>query len=1036
MSIYLGIDVGSVSAKLAVVATGGSAPLLKRALGTGTLRLVAERDSLDSLSPFLIATLPYRRTLGKPLETAAGLLEELYQALESVGEPPEGLIEGIRVTGSGGKLVGEFLGAPRENEFKAVVKAVEVLHPEVRTVLEMGGENSKYIKLDADDGSATLGIVDYGTNGDCAAGTGSFIDQQATRLGFRVEDVGGVALSARAAARIAGRCSVFAKSDMVHAQQKGAGPAEILRGLCIAVARNFKGAIAKSKEVQAPSLFIGGMPANEGVVAAMEEALELGGDELRVPPEHAFMGAMGSALLESLEPSRPMRVHLKSLIPKLRLSQEEGGNEEFPGNEPLDLRNVLLLRERTSPYELPPGEKALGVYLGIDVGSVSTNLVLTDEAGEVVKEIYLRTMGRPIEVVHSGLQEIERELGEKIRVLGVGTTGSGRELIGELVGADTVKDEITAHKTGSCFISRKMLEEPVDTIFEIGGQDSKFISLEDGVVVDFAMNEACAAGTGSFLEEQAERLGVEIKEEFARLALSSGRPVRLGERCTVFMEMDVNAYRLKGAPLEDIVAGLAYSVALNYLNRVVRGRKIGDYIYFQGGTAYNDAVAAAFSKVLEKRIIVPPHNGVLGALGMALLARERRRETAGETKFRGFDLHAINYSISEFGCRGCTNYCDVQEFNVEGVKTYWGDKCSERYRKRSRTEREPLLEDLFKLREKLLLEDYEGPERYPGRPTIGVPRAMYFYDRFPLWSRYFTELGFNVAISPETNKAISDLGQELTVAEPCYPIMIAHGHVKTLLDSGVDYVFLPNTVHVPSPERGVQPYLCPWGQTLPFVLKSAPAFEGERERFISPNISFREGLQLLRRQLREVARGLGVSPRKSDRALERALLSQAHFRGELLKAGERAVRALSERDEPGIILLGRAYNLNDRAANLNVPGKLRHYYGINLIPMDFLPLDEEDISGINDNMFWNYGQKILAAARIAGRNGKLHLIYISNFKCGPDSFIKHFTPEASGKPFLSLQFDSHSNDAGILTRCEAYLDSKGFLKWKRDAEAA
>jgi predicted CoA-substrate-specific enzyme activase len=227
-------------------------------------------------------------------------------------------------------------------------------------------------------------------------------------------------------------------------------------------------------------------------------------------------------------------------------------------------------------------------------------------------------------VVTQGLRDIESELGGRIEIRGVGATGSGRELIGELVGADTVNDEITAHKTGATFIGQKMLGGRVpDTIFEIGGQDSKYISLQDGVVVDFTMNEACAAGTGSFLEERAEELDIAIVNEFAELALSSSAPIRLGERCTVFMERDVNDYLQRGASKADLVAGLAFSVVYNYINRVVRGRKIGDCVFFQGGTAYNDAVAAAFSAVTGKEIVVPPFNGVMGAIGSALLARDK-----------------------------------------------------------------------------------------------------------------------------------------------------------------------------------------------------------------------------------------------------------------------------------------------------------------------------------------------------------------------------------------------------------------------------
>ena len=430
--------------------------------------------------------------------------------------------------------------------------------------------------------------------------------------------------------------------------------------------------------------FIGGVAANKGAVDAVREAFDLDEERLVIPDYYAWMGAIGAALLEADDTAgcEPMVVDLSGL--------GIGPSGDIPTAEPLSMDRVILLRDRVKPYVFPD-EDVIDAYLGVDIGSVSTNLVVLDTAGEVVKEIYLKTDGRPVEVVNKGLAEIWDEMGPRLNIRGVGTTGSGRELIGELIGADTVNDEITAHKTGATFIGRKLIDRVPDTIFEIGGQDSKFISLQDGVVVDFAMNEACAAGTGSFLEEQAEKLGISIIGEFAELALSADAPVRLGERCTVFMERDVNSYLQRGATKPDVVAGLAYSIVYNYLNRLVGGRHIGDTVYFQGGTAYNDSVAAAFSMILDKEIIVPPHNGVVGAIGMALLAREKMAAIGTVSRFRGWDLEQVDYTIREFTCKGCSNECDIRQFTIGDEKTYWGDKCSDRYRKRAKVDKQPII---------------------------------------------------------------------------------------------------------------------------------------------------------------------------------------------------------------------------------------------------------------------------------------------------------------------------------------------------------
>ncbi len=1024
--VFIGVDVGSVSVKVAAVADAEDRPDFERICSESDLFFsVKSVDSPGFLGDRPVLISRYARTMGEPTQV-------VYRFLKSVNSflAPE-KIGGIRVTGTGGKLVSELLGVECENEFRAVAEGVGTLYPDVRTIFEMGGDNSKYIRIEMDRNSGIVGISDYEKNGDCAAGTGSFMDQQASRLKYNVEEVGEIVRKAGRAATIAGRCSVFAKTDMIHAQQKGYQPPEILKGLCEAVIRNFKGGITKSKEIVPKVAFIGGVAANAGAVQAMRSIFELSEDELFVPEYFLWLGAIGAALIES-------RAEEKSGFRGLNdiKNYYELGMESFPKVKPLSMDRVTLLRDRVRPYSFGSKAGKVDAYLGIDVGSVSTNLSVIDENGDLIKEIYTMTEGRPVEVVKKGLEEIERDIGDKVVIKGVGTTGSGRELIGELVGADTVNDEITAHKTGATFIADKLLDSlPVDTVFEIGGQDSKFISIENDIVVDFTMNEACAAGTGSFLEEQAEKLGINIRGEFAKLALSSKSPLRLGERCTVFMEKDVNSYYQRGARKEDIVAGLAYSIVYNYLNRVVRGRKIGDVIFFQGGTAYNDAVAAAFSEVLGKRIVVPPHNGVLGAIGAALLAEEKMAILDNPSRFRGFDLNKVHYSVREFTCKGCSNACDIKEFNIEGEKSYWGDKCSERYRKRAKTDKKPVIPDLMSKREELLL---EGHKKVSGKgPRVGIPRSMYFYDRFPFWNAYFKEIGCDVVLSDSTSKSIVNYGIESVVAEPCFPIQVAHGHVRDLIDKGVDYIFQPNVIDSEADIPELNSFLCPWGQTLPFVIIKAPAFERYEDRILKPTIHFRDGLEGVKKELRPMAKLLGVSARLSDRALAAAYESLRRFQWKLEELGREAMRTLDEEGETAVILIGRPYNFGDKGVNLDVAGKLRKYYGINVIPMDCLPIKGIDIRDVNGNMYWSYGIKILQASKFVAKHPNLHIIYITNFKCGPDSYIKHFVTKASEKPYLTLQFDSHSNDAGMMTRCEAYLDSKGFLRWwKREETAA
>ncbi|MFH1071316.1 MAG: acyl-CoA dehydratase activase, partial [Candidatus Glassbacteria bacterium] len=1009
MAISIGIDLGSVSVKAALISSEpddfgffeerGGDPLFQQAL-----RLSHPAGGRECR----LAVTEYTRIAGSPLKQARALLEKLVAL---VGEDRLGE---VCATGSGASLIKYETGAVVQNEFACLARAVELLLPQVRTVFEMGGENSKYILLGKDNTLGRLGILDYQTNGDCAAGTGGFLDQQAGRLRFKVEQIGQIVTATERSPKIAGRCSVFAKSDMIHAQQKGFTPEEILKGLCEAVARNFKSAITKGKHVEPEVTFVGGVAANRGVVQALETVFDWKPGTLAVHELHASFGAVGAALTAD-ETARGENKSGRTFS----LDHQDSDSRTFPYSNPLSMDNVVLLRDRMKA--LPAGE-IIGVrdaYLGIDIGSVSTNLVLIDSDRNVLKEIYLRTDSRPIEVVGRGLREIELELGDKVQIRGVGTTGSGRELIGELVGADTINDEITAHKTGANFIDKTILDLGVDTIFEIGGQDAKYISLQDGVVVDFAMNEACAAGTGSFLEERAKELGVEIKDEFARIALSSRQPIRLGERCTVFMERDVNSYLRRGADLEKIVAGLAFSVATNYINRVVRGRKIGEVVFFQGGTAYNDAVAAAFSSILDKRIIVPPFNGVMGALGEALLARQKMMYTGEITRFRGFDLDKVNYRIREFTCKACTNYCQMQEFTVEGERTYWGDKCSERYRKAVKAEREPVIENLIEFRQKLLTEDYD-PAAGSG-PVVGLPFCMSFYEWLPFWLRFFRELDVRVLLSEPTTNNIVNAGLESVVSEPCFPIQVSHGHVRWLIDNGADYLFVPNNIAAPGPSLERPSFYCPWNQTLPFVVRSAPVIAGHARKIIKPTLWFNHGREKVAEAVYDSLKKTRIRKSKAvvQKAIDSAFEAQGAFSKSLLEAGARALAVLASHKEHGILLLGRPYNIYDKGISLDIATKLRNYYGANVIGLDFLNLEGYDTTDLNENMFWGYGKKILAAAKFVRNKPKLHVIYITNFKCGPDSYIKHFVAEASGRPYLSLQFDGHNSDAGMLTRCEA-----------------
>ena len=983
-SLYLGIDVGSVSANAVIM-----------------------DDHRNVLEEY------YTRIKGQPLQTVQKVLEEILQRI------PSGAFHSLSFTGIGGKFLSELLGGNFINEIIAQAKAVQYFYPQVRTIIDIGGEDSKLIFIEEEEGR--FKISDFSMNTLCAAGTGSFLDQQASRLGLTIEEFGQLALKSTNPPRIAGRCSVFAKTDMIHLQQIATPDYDIVAGLCYALARNFKSNIGKGKIFVKPVSFQGGVAANVGMRRAFLDVLELSDGELIVPKHFTSMGAIGAILVaqEDKESKREW-IGLGRLNQYIRDHREEKASLK-----PLSLSpHHLPRREQVNPFVQGLRGEKLEAYLGLDVGSISTNLVVIDQEKRVLAKRYLMTAGRPIEAVRIGLQEIGEEIGDRVEIKGVATTGSGRYLTADFVGADLVRNEITAQATAAIYIDPK-----VDTIFEIGGQDSKYISIDSGVVVDFEMNKVCAAGTGSFLEEQAEKLDVSIKEEFGALALSAEEPVRMGERCTVFIESDLVHHQQMGAQKDDLIAGLSYSIVQNYLNRVVGDRRIGNRIFFQGGTAFNNGVVAAFEKVLDKEIIVPENHDVTGAIGVAILAMEER--TWDRSGFKGFDLSRRRYEQTSFECKGCPNLCLIRKVSVEGEKPLiYGSRC-EKYDVIKRTKGSNI-PDLFEEREKMLFAPYEEEEKLPPHaPEIGIPRILYVYEMFPFWRAFFTELGYRVVLSDVTNKELIRKGVENVVSETCFPIKVSHGHVLNVLEKGVKRIFLPSIVNLKASHPEIpNSSACPYAQSFPYAIPSSIDFKKNDVKLLQPILHFGYGKGYLEKELVKFGKSLHRGSKRVKKAFEKAERFQALFYQSLLNRGKEILNQVDPNDKV-MVIVGRPYNSCDSGVNLEIPKKLRDL-GVLPIPMDFLPLESVAPSEEIREMYWRYGQRILAAGKIIKEDPRLYAVYISNFGCGPDSFIGHFFRDLSkGKPYLQLEIDEHSADAGAITRCEAFLDSLKNVKAKQ-----
>ncbi len=526
----------------------------------------------------------------------------------------------------------------------------------------------------------------------------------------------------------------------------------------------------------------------------------------------------------------------------------------------------------------------------------------------------------------------------------------------------------------------------------------------------------------------------------------------------MFMENSLLSRQQRGAPKSDLVSGLSYSIVQNYINRVVSDRKIGEKIFFQGGTAFNKAVVAAFEKYLDRQIIVPPHHDVTGAIGMAIIVKkymqnqesgkDNGKQESGKdngknslrtpdtghriSTFKGFDLSSRKYSIKSFECKGCDNLCEINRVKIEGEEhpLFYGSRC-EKYdvkRKKNGSD-EQGLPDLFAEREALLTKsncDYamafaaerNGNGNGKKVKRIGIPRIFFFHDYLPLWSTLLWELGFEVVLSDSTNRQVISKGLESILAESCFPHKVAHGHIRDLLEKDVDAIFMPSFINFNPDSESLRSFACPYAQTMPYIAGTAFG----KEHFLVPIINMERGEGYIINELYKSLRPYNISKSAIKNALKISEKNQKEFISSIKKRGRQVLENVPEKS---IVITGRSYNAFDPGINLEIPKKLASM-GVFSIPMDYLPLEVIDISETWDNMYWRSGQSILKAAEIIRSNPKLYALYIGNFSCGPDSFIQRFFQETmSDKPFLQIEIDEHSADAGVITRCEAFLDSIG-----------
>jgi predicted CoA-substrate-specific enzyme activase len=907
------------------------------------------------------------------------------------------------------------------SEFAAIQRALrevresasERMKDEFDAVVSLGGES--FLVYTLADGK----VINVLSHNKCAAGSGEFFVQLIGRMGLDMDAA--IRLSSTGTVvPLASRCTVHCKSDVTHKLNRHeATPADILKTLHDSMASKVVALLEKGQNSLRRVLLIGGVTRNAALLDALKAKLPK--VELIVLPESMWFEAWGTALL-----TRDNPLYKAPHISPLPV---------FDALPPLNRYTDQVQVMAAPPVQKPPDGP---LVLGVDAGSTTTKAVLLDPATRnLVASHYARTHDDPVSAVRECLKALIDQVGN-CRVGLVSTTGSARELIGAWLGTQQVYNEISAHAAGATHFAAD-----VDTIFEIGGQDAKYIYLRNRVPIAYAMNNACSAGTGSFLEESAQSdLGIGVSD-IAEIALAAPAPVKFKTTCAAFINSDIRIAQQQGQSRDNILAGLVYAIAENYLTKVKGQRPVGKKVLLQGGVALNHAVGHAFAHRIGRPVVIPSNPELLGALGVGLLALERSGEAMGSVT----DLEALASAemklVGRFTCRACKMCCGVERFEVAGRRFPFGGRCSLYENVWKRKTRIAPAPDLVEQRAAII---YSGPRHldaeqriapktrpywdvgpaieaaksfleesfgYPNpiapvaKARIGIPRALTTHSLFPLYSTFFSALGMEVVLS-----AVDPRGDLRSHSGFCLPAQIAHGAVLDLAQKDVHVVFLPQVTRMPQNEAAKDSYLCPITQAGPYFL--AKAFPDTQ--FLAPVLDF-TNLYATNMAMTEMAvRELGVSRELAGEAWAAAMGEQTRAECALVEIGNQALAQALATNKPAILLAGHSYNAYTPEASQSVAKKLSSM-GVQVIPADCLmPVG-------TGATVWHFANQILNAASLAKRHPNLFLLSVSNFSCTIDAFTHSLlASELESKPYLTLEIDAHTADAGVQTRLEAFLD--------------
>jgi len=893
-----------------------------------------------------------------------------------------------------GRKLKDQLELPQISEPEATEIALQQilagLPEKVEAAASVGGENFMVYELDQSGR-----IVSVHTGNKCASGTGEFFLQQIRRMNLEPDEAQDLALL-DAPYKVSSRCSVFTKSDCTHAMNKGIPKGRVVAGLGRMMATKVAELLKKAGVHNV--LLIGGVAKNKTMMAYLEkEGFRVISSEFADTFE-----ALGAAIWAA-QNGRPW----------------SGGELSKDNASSFVFYSPLMSFEQKVAFLKDPWQQATPAdeyIVGLDAGSTTTKAVLMrtrDQA--IVAGAYLRTNGDPVAASRQCYRSLAGQVPPGLKIIGLGVTGSGRQIVG-LHGLTTgIINEIIAHTTAAVY-----LDPEVDTIIEIGGQDAKYTYIINRVPVDYAMNEACSAGTGSFLEEAArETLNIPT-EDIAAFALKANKPPNFNDQCAAFISSDIKTAIHEGIGSEDIAAGLVYAVCLNYINRVKGSRKVGRKIFMQGGVCYNKAVPLAMAALTGREIVVPPDPGLMGAFGVALQVWEKLK--AGHLPEGNFDLQELAAREVAYGqpfvCAGGTEACDrkctIARIKLNG-KTYpFGGACNKYYNERLQVKHDTAAFDLVAERQRLLFDRPLVPEA-PNGKKVGISLSLMTNSLYPFYHAFLTKLGFSIVL-PESS---IEEGVERRCAPFCYPVELSHGFMADLIAKKPDYILLPHVRATPLINGCPPSTTCPLVQGEPYVLRRTFRDDLGGIEVLVPVLDMPDSYTDSEKEMLLLGARLGVGKSAAKTAFLAAIEAQKDFIARIKITGKKALERAEASSLPTVILFGRSYNAFAGFAHMGIPHKFASR-GIMIIPYDMLDSDQDEPIA---TMHWAAGMGILKAARIVKQKSNLFGCFITNFSCGPDSFIINYFREIMGeKPSLTLELDSHTADVGLDTRIEAFLD--------------